>query len=465
MRTLNLTIMILSLGLWSCDFERSTKKNRSKQDSSVTDEQQQKNATADSAHDDALALTIKEKREARMSQLRAEYLQKQAAGVPGYSPNDVLPGPEEAPEPLSRDEQRLAAALSGDPQCPSSDYNGDGVVDGDDLQVWQDNFGNISAGPIPLSQLEGNVNGSTSGVNGADFFAWQREVGFSDVANCKFPEPFNITGPVGPVDGEFFTLTWESSVGASFHNISVSLSPDCSDPLLSTTLGSTAQQIDIIVNLSPGVYHACVSAENQPGIRPANNHGMAFTVAEPEPRTIFVTFESLSIDDFGDFPPFLPFFSGARAADWGCTFYADNAGLFSGWNGEDIVYKAILSSSSSDAIVRMGRINGIIQNVPAGGALSSGPGPEQVAFNKADFFDGTIDANILTEFGALPPASLVWTGSKSDGFEQTGQTCGSWDDNFATGAMGDASILTGGAYMNNNTQGCTGSARLYCIAP
>ncbi|MBX3433244.1 MAG: hypothetical protein KF847_07975 [Pirellulales bacterium] len=64
----------------------------------------------------------------------------------------------------------------------AADFNQDGVVDGDDLSLWQANFGTTAAA--------GDANGDGA-VDGGDFLIWQRQRGLTAVAStaASIPEP------------------------------------------------------------------------------------------------------------------------------------------------------------------------------------------------------------------------------------------------------------------------------------
>jgi formylglycine-generating enzyme len=83
---------------------------------------------------------------------------------------------------------RLAAAIS----LYAADFNGDGVVDGDDLVRWKDNFG-LTTG---ATKSTGDANGDGV-VDGRDFLAWQRQLGSGVVApavgaSAAVPEPAGL---------------------------------------------------------------------------------------------------------------------------------------------------------------------------------------------------------------------------------------------------------------------------------
>ncbi|HMP08056.1 MAG TPA: hypothetical protein PJ982_17035, partial [Lacipirellulaceae bacterium] len=73
-----------------------------------------------------------------------------------------------------------------------ADFNADGVVDGNDLLVWQDHFGVDNA----TSHAQGDATGDGL-VDGADFLAWQRQLtpgaGAPEQAR-QVPEPAAAVG-------------------------------------------------------------------------------------------------------------------------------------------------------------------------------------------------------------------------------------------------------------------------------
>ena len=90
---------------------------------------------------------------------------------------DAIPGS------LMNSNHTMRVAMSGD-------YNVDNSVDSDDLGVWRANFGHAHHAHREL----GDDNGDHD-VDGADFLAWQRQVGApaSDVPNGQVPEPATLT--------------------------------------------------------------------------------------------------------------------------------------------------------------------------------------------------------------------------------------------------------------------------------
>lgn len=69
----------------------------------------------------------------------------------------------------------------------SADFNGDGIVNEDDLPLWKTGFG--KSGDVTLEDGDANLNGR---VGGADFLIWQRQYGESTPA-ATIPEPASLT--------------------------------------------------------------------------------------------------------------------------------------------------------------------------------------------------------------------------------------------------------------------------------
>ena len=62
------------------------------------------------------------------------------------------------------------AALQAVANPPNADFNGSDLIDGDDLQIWRDNYGMLADG----STGDANANGE---AEGSDFTFWQRQFG------------------------------------------------------------------------------------------------------------------------------------------------------------------------------------------------------------------------------------------------------------------------------------------------
>lgn len=71
------------------------------------------------------------------------------------------------------------------------DYNGDGVVNGHDLTVWREQYGQLEQGLAADNDRDGDVDGE-------DFLSWQRGFSFNgiDEASVEVPEPSSFL-PIG----------------------------------------------------------------------------------------------------------------------------------------------------------------------------------------------------------------------------------------------------------------------------
>jgi hypothetical protein len=69
---------------------------------------------------------------------------------------------------------------------PSADFDGNGAVDGQDLAHWRTSFGQAFTRPILIA--DANEDGD---ADGADFLAWQRQLGSGQLvaATTAIPEP------------------------------------------------------------------------------------------------------------------------------------------------------------------------------------------------------------------------------------------------------------------------------------
>ena len=70
-----------------------------------------------------------------------------------------------------------------------------------------------------------------------------------------------------------------------------------------------------------------------PGLHPGDTYQLAFV-------TSFTT--TITVDQ--TFPPELPFFGNRNDASWIVTYTAYNVGLVPDWDGEQIVWKALMSA-------------------------------------------------------------------------------------------------------------------------
>lgn len=78
------------------------------------------------------------------------------------------------------------------PPGVGADFNGDGIVNGSDLAIWQSNFG-LGNPPPPATQAQGDANGDGV-VDGADFLLIQQRYGLppSVPVAAAVPEPSSV---------------------------------------------------------------------------------------------------------------------------------------------------------------------------------------------------------------------------------------------------------------------------------
>jgi MYXO-CTERM domain-containing protein len=79
------------------------------------------------------------------------------------------------------------------PPGMGADFNGDGIVDGNDMAIWQSNYGLGSNPPPAATQADGDANGDGV-VDGADFLLIQQKYGGPPAvpAVATVPEPSSV---------------------------------------------------------------------------------------------------------------------------------------------------------------------------------------------------------------------------------------------------------------------------------
>ena len=136
------------------------------------------------------------------------------------------------------------------------------------------------------------------------------------------------------------------------------------------------------------------------------------------------------------------------------TRRANSAGLVPGWNGSDLLYKALISTDIVNARDRM-EIIGPVYN--RNGDL--------LATDSADFWDGSLIAPVTyNEFGtALVANTPFWTGSDFNGFCSS-QNCLNWSATTSQlSAVGFSSATN--LWFNQAQLGCSQARRLLGISP
>jgi hypothetical protein len=161
-------------------------------------------------------------------------------------------------------------------ECPAvepGDYDGDLDRDGRDFLIWQRTFSQ-TVSPVG-SGADGNRNGV---VDAEDLQIWQNYYG----STVTGPGPFCITGPAGPsIPDNTPTITWHASVGAASYEVVVAADANFTEIVQSnvtTDLTST-----IVTPLSNGNYYISVTARDDQGNeRVAANNLAEILVAAPQ---------------------------------------------------------------------------------------------------------------------------------------------------------------------------------------
>ena len=93
------------------------------------------------------------------------------------------------PDPLNVQMGEVAFEQVPEPTPLAADFNGDDVVDGDDLSSWTGGFGAMAH----ATHMQGDADGDAD-VDGGDFLSWQQQVGSLPVAvpTTTVPEPTTL---------------------------------------------------------------------------------------------------------------------------------------------------------------------------------------------------------------------------------------------------------------------------------
>ena len=145
---------------------------------------------------------------------------------------------------------------------------------------------------------------------------------------------------------------------------------------------------------------------------------------------------------------------GLAGGDYNVTYEAYAAGWIPDWDGDEILFHAILSDETTNARDRLS-IVGPIYNL----------GNELIASDAADLWDGTIDHAIRYDvFGnSVPDGTRVWAGCTAQGTKSTGNNCGSWLNPNTFGFTGNPNDITLNWIVITEMQ-CNQSARLYGLS-
>jgi hypothetical protein len=169
-------------------------------------------------------------------------------------------------------------------------------------------------------------------------------------------------------------------------------------------------------------------------------------------HVLFITDGLYGINAAANPAPIGNAFGGLLAADLLVTQAAANAGLVPGWNGQDRVFKALLSSATENARDRVA-IQAPVYNTVG----------QQLANDHADLWDGTLSTGVQYSESrhAIPPLNLFWTGS--DPFGVANATAGNWTQTSGQANIG-ASSLTSNWFSFGQINAAT-SNRLAAIGP
>ncbi len=390
-----------------------------------------------------------------------------------------------------------------------ADGNPDEVIDAQDYMVWKDHFGEEATPPEAFS-ITGPTSPATTGpisvtweaAEGAD--AYQVIIS-TDMAGTEVVDTFNLVetsvelpplvngdyyasvtavnlngvtpatnGPLAftldlPTTGDFTLFSpqgrtvsttvqaaWGPSSGATGYLVRVSTADDltCSNPVFEVEVASN-QIAATIGPLAGGDYRACVYAlSTEGGLTAASNNGLEFSIEETYHK-VFVTNRVYSVSaDTGVPPANLERFGGLDAADWQCTYSAAEAGLISGWNGFDTVYKALLSGAGTNAKIRLA-LEGPVASTTN----------QYIAYSESDFFDGTLASGINRDENGSFISGRAWTGTNSVGLA-SGTNCTNWTSASSVD-FGDTALTgtTSNPFSNGGGYGCNQQARLYCVSP
>jgi hypothetical protein len=85
----------------------------------------------------------------------------------------------------------------------TADFSGNNMVGTDDLEIWETSFGTVGTATQPQGDADDDMD-----VDGADFLAWQRQVG-----DIILVAPRNVEARA--VGATSIQVTWEASANAT----------------------------------------------------------------------------------------------------------------------------------------------------------------------------------------------------------------------------------------------------------
>ncbi len=323
------------------------------------------------------------------------------------------------------------------------DFNQDGIVNAADYTVWRDTLGQTGEG------LAADVNGDLV-VDATDYGMWKTHFG-ADAATA-LPGEFTITGPESPLGVDEFTITWDASPGATNYELVISDQMDLSNPFLVEEIAGTSRAF---TGFGYRTVYFGVTAQNDAGTTAASNGPFLLDIPPlVQVQTVFVSSIQYGIDFMEVIPPFPQVFGSAAAADYHCTYMADQAGLLDNWDQQTRYFRAMITLPLIAIDLRAQIGDGNFVNVNG----------EIVATGRAQLYSGVFSAPLLDELGdEVTGANVpIWTGATSNG-GASGLTCDSWTNPAAAGAK--VGNLNGGdsTFLDNGTRACNQGARLVCV--
>ncbi|MEM6330530.1 MAG: hypothetical protein AAF790_09800 [Planctomycetota bacterium] len=136
------------------------------------------------------------------------------------------------------------------------------------------------------------------------------------------------------------------------------------------------------------------------------------------------------------------------------TLAASQAGLVSDWNGQDIIYRALLSDSTVDAIDYT-NIQGRVYNTNG----------DLLALDAADFFDGELERPLDFDQNGnrIVSSNTDFFSGVAAGGGSAGDTCGNWDD--PNGGMASVGTFVDSSWLVGNPSPCNTIKRLVGVSP
>ena len=273
--------------------------------------------------------------------------------------------------------------------------------------------------------------------------------------------PFETTVPTGPLASlgdQVITWTAAPLVGTPVYEVSLANDHNClPENILATRTNVTGTQTPMFTEVTEdGTYFLCLRARNEDDIRltPAPQ-GVEIVLALERFHTVFLSSTSVPLPDGPIFPNSV---SNLKHFDLKCSEMASNAGLIQDWDGESVVYKAIMSDDFNDARTRIAVQGKVITTT---GKI--------IANNDEELWDGNLDHPISwTEFGTFDfdPGNSVYSGTLIDGSRSIGQNCENWTVRSSSvgGITGVAGVVHSGWIASGNIS-CSVSRRTFCISP